>query len=155
MSRDEGRTWARLGRSAPVRVTASRPGLAAETLASSMLLTWNEANPAEIALSIDDPWVPGEAVELSIARNTLMAAHMPGMQGELIGLGDLRVRCSGGDTNLWIGVPEGAAAVAFRSEPVVSILADSARIVPLGQAESTIYAEAIDRELAELLDGAK
>lgn len=154
MSASEGRTWARLGRSAQVRVTSRRPGVEAETLESSVLLSWNEADPAAVALAIADPWAPGETVEWVIARNTLVAAHLPGMAETIIGLGDVRVRYSGGQTHLWFGNREGSAAVVIPSETIVALLSDAARIAPLGEAEARIYAEAIDAELAALLDGA-
>lgn len=155
MSAREGRTWASIGRSAPVRVTSRQPGLDADTRESSILFTWTEADPAAVTLLIDDPWNPGESVEWTIARNTLFAAHLPGMQDELVGLGDVRVRSSAGDTSIWIGTPDGAAAFSFASQPVVELLAECARVVPLGEAEAQIYADAIDAELAALLDGAQ
>lgn len=150
----QGRTWATLSRTAAVRVTARRPGLEADTRLSSMTTTWTESDPAAVTLSIADPWAPGEPVVWSIARNLLVAAHLPGMHGEIVGLGNARVRCSNGETNLWLGTAEGAAAIAVASEVVFALLSDAARIAPLGEAEARIYADAIDAELAALLDGA-
>lgn len=154
MSAREGRTWARLGRSAKVRVTARQPHGATDTRSSSILFTWNEADPAAIAFSVTDPWAD-EQVEWTIARNTLVAAHLPGMAGEIVGMGGMRVRYSGGETSIWLSADGGAAAITIPAETVIELLADAARIVPLGPAETAIYADAIDADLAALLDGAE
>lgn len=149
-----GRTWARIARSSRVLVTATiPPGTRTDTRESSMLLEWSESDPACVALKVADPWAGGPDVEWFIARNLFAAAHMPGLDGETVGRGDVKVRCSAGETTVWLNAPEGRATLVMPSENVLALLREAEAITPLGEAEAVVYADAIEAELAALMLG--
>lgn len=154
MTAEPGRTWAQLARTAKVRVTSRRPGLDTDTRPSSLLATWTAEDPAAVIVTIEDPWAPGETVEWRFARNLFVAAHLPGLAGDIVGLGDVRVRYADGETHLWLGTVEGSAAIAIPSETILDLLFEAALLVPLGEAEAQVYADTVDADLAALLDGA-
>lgn len=151
MSATPGRTWARATRSARIDITVGRP-TGRTTRPTTLFAHWTEEDPAAIILAIEDPWVPErEVVEWTVARNTLIAAHLPGLAGEIVGLGDVKVRFDSGLTTVWLR----AAELAIPGEMLVDILRDAAIMCPLGEAEASIYAAMIEADLAELFGGAE
>lgn len=143
-------------RAMPVLVTANRPG-GPTSKTSTMYAHFNETDPAAVILAVVDPWAnPRDVVEYVLARNLLIAAHLPGLSGEIVGLGDIKVRYDAviDQTEIWLDPPGASASLVFNGEQLVDLLREAAEIVPLGLAESAIYDAAVDAEIADLLDSA-
>lgn len=152
---EPGRTWAhQLTRTCPVSITVMRPGSGASSRETRMTATWNDADPAAVTLAFTDPWA-GKTVEWRIARALLVAPHMPGLAEQKYGQGDVQVRYSGGLTTLWLDNPDGNAVAVFHAEPLIELLTEAAKIVPLGSPEEcAIYDAAFDADLLALTGGA-
>lgn len=144
-----GRTWAvrQVVETWPITVTSDD-----ETLPSTMLAQWDEHDPAAVLLVLADPWSSEERlVEWVVGRNLLVAAHLPGLAGEVVGRGDARVVFHGGETTLAFTTPEGSCSVKVAGEHLVTFLRQCAAYIPLGGiVESSIYADQIDREFAAM-----
>lgn len=149
-SLDPGRTWASAVQRARINVTtggchdrATRP--------TSMFAHWSEEDPAAVVLAVEDPWTPDrQVIEWTVARNVLIAAHLPGLAGEIVGLGDFKVRHAEGLTTIWLRSPEGCADLAIPGETLTDLLREAAQMCPLGEPEAAVYADAVDRDLTAL-----
>lgn len=155
MNETPGRTWAKqIVRSVPITVTAGRP-CDRQTRSSTLLLQWEEKDPAAVTLTLEDPWAENAVVEWTVGRNLLTAAVLPGLAGETVGRGDVQVHYDCGTVTLTI-YPDGARCVIeMAGEAHIGFLRDCAVVVPVGSLEeSAIYTAGIDHEFAELVGGA-
>lgn len=145
----EGRTWARVLQTLPITVTSG----GSEIRPSTMLAYWSEDDPAAVKLTIEDPWTDGQTVEWEFGRNLLTAALLPGY-GEIVGVGDVRVRYHGGRVAMGLSSPEGECVLSVYGELIIGFLHETYRVIDPGSiAESVAYTAHLDAELAALVGG--